>query len=207
MFAKIQTIKKNICTHRLHFHEKKLQPMTEDQKQLVEKNKGLIYFMVSKYPSIYMANEDMIAEAFYLTCRVAQEYKPEINVKFSTVVIKSWRRHLKRISDICSAKRNGYKVTQPWRQIQTDDGSKIDEDFATEPTHFQPAELKELEQIATKIFHELPQQMQSVLEMRKAGMTLESIGKKLGKTKEGIRYTESEAIKHALEMYRIRTTR
>lgn len=70
--------------------------LTEQQKQLVEKNMGLVHYIVDKYFKNnfnYINREELIQEGMYSLCRCTQYYKDDLG-KYSSYVCKCIKTHL-----------------------------------------------------------------------------------------------------------------
>ena len=198
------SIAKNICLHRQNKYEKKHMPLPEEKKELAAKHYKLAYYLVSKYKSRFISTEENVAEAFYTICLCAKDYKEELGFAFSTIAAKSWRRRLKRISDVYSARRNGYRVTAPWRQTIGDNGELMAEDIMSnepEPTIDEPIGSRE---IALEAIADLPVVLRTILTMRMDGKSYVEIGRHVDMTKQGVAYATERAVKIAAKGYRAR---
>jgi RNA polymerase sigma factor (sigma-70 family) len=190
---------KDIFLHRQKKQEKKCEPLTPEQAQLVADNVKLVPYLVAKFSSVFLTHEDAVAECNFILCRVAKVYRAETGWKFSTIMAVSWRRYLGRISAVYSAKKNGYRNTGAWRQTKNDEGEDRDEDIAMINDPTRALELREELEILKRLFRGLPPRHRRVLKLRYQGHTLQAIGDRLKITRERVRQIEDKA-KQALAL-------
>lgn len=192
---------KEIFLHRLSYKEKKLKPLKEWQINLIEKNMELIYFLANKYKSKFLSKDDTIAECSFLACRVAEIFKPELGFKFSTVLARSWLRHLSRINQVYRSPRNGYRETISWRAGKDVDGNIKEDDIAMENDPADIAEVRDETEKMRAIIDTLTSKRKAVINGRLDGRTLDNIGKEIGVTRERVRQIECEAKKTIMKKF------
>jgi RNA polymerase primary sigma factor len=183
--------------------------LTDQQKQLVEDNVGLLFHTALKYynaspflQSRFDSSDDAVSAGASGMMRAAKLFRPELGYKFSTYATKAIRSHILkaaqaelvvRIPAGFFAKANAERAERYARHAAAAlNCHSISDDMEAAVTHdVLPEDYDRLHQRVD----ELDERERSIIRMYFwGGMTMEAIGQQIGLTRERVRQIRDAAL-------------
>jgi len=164
--------------------------LTEEEKQKVEDNIGLVYsfyykFLKSKEENFLFDKEGMQSELLLTLCQAIKGFNPNRNIKFSTYAYRSFHNaHLRYMEKYIKNKQ---------KFIQCDSINSLAENNYS---YKKIVDWKGIKCICEKGRTNLTKKERIILKKYyKRGLTLREIGKELGLSAEGVRLILNKIIK------------
>lgn len=191
---------------------KPIDPITNEQRALAEKNIGLISNVIRRFKySRYMPTEDAFQFGAIGLCEAARRFDPERGFKFSTYavwwirafIVRYLMRHLHQIR--IPEKKQSQGVRSPAQInniIQDEDGNEcsIFDKISDDPeTEMHLAEKDLIEKALDEIQKLKPKQRRAAESFFLIGMTLDETGKRLGVCRERVRQINKKTLSEIRE--------